>query len=901
MSNSKNNLDRVGYSESDGSSGETDSNMLSDDGMSSDCDKETQSDSDMLSDSDAVTNSTVESESGQLDSSDNSSNKSNSLGDNESDDDRLRIQDQEQTDSLKAASSSESLSQCSNSECNCCSDTDTDNTLDSITDDEDIDESSNSSCSNPHDDIDIMFKADADTLADIIFIVTFSVENNLSYKAMDKLVKRFVKPKLGKLSSIHMLRKWLCRSQVVPDLYLICSQEGCDMFWVSGGVPDNCSKCGEEISEKNLKKEGFFFLYSKVGVLLKKLLENPEVENHFRSYSQKIEERVSTTIDDITSAERYKEIKAHLHLSARAHPNQPPMYDFVSLVFSLDGVETSKSSVRSLEPLQIILAELSPYIRCKKILTPFLFIGDKNKGISFKEKYIKVFVDDLIQNFNFGFDWFSAHLGKCVNTKVVALAFCADTVGKHPILGIKSHNGYNSCPSCEIPGTSIKNCSVINYKPAQFDQSDKMIEFDLRDGTCLLNAEKGQIVDKPAIASIPLFQPFLCTGIDPMHGIDIGVFKKIFNNIFSTSKNAYSVGANGRRRASEVMLDNIKGADFMPRSPRSLSQFKHFKASEMHMLGFFFLVPIFVELTSTNVTLKRCFENYVDLIVGLSILYGDNISKEDILEAKKNLHKFYTDYTRIYGTDKCTTNIHLMVHVADTVQCLGPLWALSMYPFEAQNRKFVNSFQTNSKGILYQISERMQWNDCVEKLQQKVVDLGADYDRHCAKSWNLKSAGTTKVLGKGYTVDLSAEATKIPELWGEICSQPETAKTHQRAQVGRLLFSTRKYHEIKKTKEKNFYFRGKVNSQEVFGEILEILLVKGQVIFVYQRYQRLTICPVQLPENILRARHLAVVQKMNDHRKEYIIATAIEKQCIAMPIKKTNLLLFGFLNHNLEV
>ena len=82
----------------------------------------------------------------------------------------------------------------------------------------------------PHDDIDIMFKTDADTLADIIFIVTFSVENNRSYKAMDKLVKRFVKPKLGKLSSIHMLRKWLCRSQVVPEMYLICSQEGAICF-----------------------------------------------------------------------------------------------------------------------------------------------------------------------------------------------------------------------------------------------------------------------------------------------------------------------------------------------------------------------------------------------------------------------------------------------------------------------------------------------------------------------------------------------------------------------------------------------------------------------------------------------------------------------------------------------
>ncbi|KAL5268685.1 hypothetical protein ACHWQZ_G002515 [Mnemiopsis leidyi] len=759
-----------------------------------------------------------------------------------------------------------------------------------------------SSYSNPLDDKNV-FVADADILTDIIFIVTFSVENNLSYKAMDKLVKRFVKPKHRNISSIHMLRKWLSKAQVVPDLYLICSKEGCDMFWSSGAVPNICSDCGEQLSEKKLKKEGFFFLYSKIGVLLKKLLENPETENMFLSYSQKIEASVSTSIDDIVTAERYQAIKSYFQQLPRTHPTQPHVYDFLSLVFSLDGVETSKSSIRSLEPLQIMIAELSPYIRSKKILTPFLFIGDKNKGISFKQNYIKVFVDDLIQNFNCGFEWFSDYFKKSVHTKIVALAFCADTVGKHPILGIKSHNGYNSCPLCLIPGTSVKGCSVI-YKPAQFDRAGKMIEFDLREGNCRLDIENGQVVDMPAIASIPMFHPYLSTGIDPMHGIDIGVFKKIYNNIFSTTKKDYSVGANGRRRASEVMLNNIKGADFMPRNPRSLSQFKHFKASEMHMLGFFYFIPIFVELSSENEQLMRCFKNFVDLIVGLSILYGNNISSEDILEAKTNLFRFYADYTRIYGIEKCTTNIHLMVHVADSVQCLGPLWALSMYPFEAQNRKFVNSFQTNSKGILHQISERMQWKDSMEKLQKKVVDLGGECENSCARSWNLHTEGhrTTKVLGKGCIIDHSTEAARIPQLWEEICSEPESAKSYPRAQVGRTTFSTRKYHERNEKKEKNFYFRGNLNSEEVFGEILEILVVKGEVFFVYNRYTKITSpCPVQLPDNILRARHLALVQKKQDKCKEFIKVSAVDKQCIAMNIKNTNLILFGFLNHNLEV
>ena len=124
-----------------------------------------------------------------------------------------------------------------------------------------------------------------------------------------------------------MLRKWPCKSQVVPYLYLICSQEGCDK-------PLLAAKCGVDnrYFEKEFEKIRVFLSLLKRWIILKNPLKNPEIDYIFRSNSQKIEARVSTSIDDITSAEEHQEIKSHLQLSP------PLMYDFVSLVFSLGGV-----------------------------------------------------------------------------------------------------------------------------------------------------------------------------------------------------------------------------------------------------------------------------------------------------------------------------------------------------------------------------------------------------------------------------------------------------------------------------------------------------------------------------------------------------------------------------------
>ena len=70
-----------------------------------------------------------------------------------------------------------------------------------------------------------------------------------------------------------------------------------------------------------------------------------------------------------------------------------------------------------------------------------------------------------------------------------------------------------------------------------------------------------------------------------------------------------------------------------------------------------------------------------------------------------------------------------MLHLPDVEKHLGPLWAISMYPFESQNRIF-----RNSCGILKQI----QWRISIE-LVYGTNSIGLNEDMvSIAEMWRLE-------------------------------------------------------------------------------------------------------------------------------------------------------------------
>lgn len=83
------------------------------------------------------------------------------------------------------------------------------------------------------------------------------------------------------------------------------------------------------------------------------------------------------------------------------------------------------------------------------------------------------------------------------------------------------------------------------------------------------------------------------------------------------------------------------------------------------------------------------------------------------------LEKFVEQASSLYGVRMMTYNVHQMLHLADSVRQLGPLWAHSAFVFESGNGRMVSSIHA-ANGAPLQILERLAVAQEVELLMQQV-------------------------------------------------------------------------------------------------------------------------------------------------------------------------------------
>ncbi|KAL1473062.1 hypothetical protein MTO96_038947, partial [Rhipicephalus appendiculatus] len=79
------------------------------------------------------------------------------------------------------------------------------------------------------------------------------------------------------------------------------------------------------------------------------------------------------------------------------------------------------------------------------------------------------------------------------------------------------------------------------------------------------------------------------------------------------------------------------------------------------------------------------------------------------------LSSFVTRCATLYGVAAATFNVHQILHLAENVRQLGPLWANSAFVFEGGNSKLVKSV-TAAHGLPHQIVERVVMGQCLNNL-----------------------------------------------------------------------------------------------------------------------------------------------------------------------------------------
>lgn len=130
---------------------------------------------------------------------------------------------------------------------------------------------------------------------------------------------------------------------------------------------------------------------------------------------------------------------------------------------------------------------------------------------------------------------------------------------------------------------------------------------------------------------------------------------------------------------------------------------------------------------------------------GVYLLLKDAVEESDVSKASDLLAEFVVTTPVLYGTTARTFNVHQLLHLAKSVQQLGPLWSHSTFIFESGNGLLLK-LVSDANGVPLQMLQyfAMQLKRIVGKLEPFAETVA-----FCSSISDARIGRSTHTLGKG--------------------------------------------------------------------------------------------------------------------------------------------------------
>ncbi|CAN7992683.1 unnamed protein product, partial [Ixodes hexagonus] len=187
-----------------------------------------------------------------------------------------------------------------------------------------------------------------------------------------------------------------------------------------------------------------------------------------------------------------------------------------------------------------------------------------------------------------------------------------------------------------------------------------------------------------------------------MHSVLLGVTRQLTELLLgsSNSEQRFYIGRPAVLSTLNERLLSIKPPHCFTRLPRSLADRAFWKASEWRLWLLYYCLPCTLDILPS-----RYWRHFARLSQAVHILLRTEITPSLIKCAEQLLKKFVARVPGLYGETAMTFNMHQMLHLANSVRHMGPLWANSAFTFEAGNGRLLRHV-TAAKGVPLQVVER---------------------------------------------------------------------------------------------------------------------------------------------------------------------------------------------------
>lgn len=280
-----------------------------------------------------------------------------------------------------------------------------------------------------------------------------------------------------------------------------------------------------------------------------------------------------------------------------------------------------------------------------------------------------------------GIDVFVPNVNTLIPVRAINLTGTCDLPAKALFLNMNQYNGEYGCPKCKEKGRIVANRRIYPYAP------NLNLRTDSETLTHALQAYESNVkvcgVKGPSIMSKIVSKCVKTTAVDGMHCVFLGVVYAFLLFWFDSQYSNEPFSIHNLTKVIDERSSNIKPPAYVQRRPRSIEKHSKFwKASEFKNWFFYFSLPILQDILP-----NEYFEHYKLLVLGISLLYQEDISSEMVDLADEALREFVARYEQLYGLEHITCNVHQLRHLAETVRNTGPLWTTSCFPFDDLNGK----------------------------------------------------------------------------------------------------------------------------------------------------------------------------------------------------------------------
>ncbi|XP_056019403.1 uncharacterized protein LOC125661273 isoform X1 [Ostrea edulis] len=470
--------------------------------------------------------------------------------------------------------------------------------------------------------------------------------------------------------------------------------------------------CGKLISENEI----MYFLEMPVDSQLRNLFSQQgfyEKLNH-RFQRENIQEKYGDVYD------------GELYRSYSENGGPLSQQENVSFTFNTDGAPVFKSSKISVWPIFLVVNELPYKLRMLKenMLMAGLWFGPCKPAMG---TFLSPFLD-CFKRLHDGIQCFSPFLGN-FTCRAYLLNGTADLPARSLLCNSVQYNGSFSCWKCLQKGETSErgkgHTHIFPYITANPKGPERTVNDVHRDAQQAMNNLEHRStgysvngVKGPSwLTFFPKYNIVSGISIDYMHGVLLGVQKLMLRLWFSSEFKSKNFSFHKHVQTVDFRLKNLKPTLDISRLPRSIeNDLKYWKAYEYRSFLLYFGAPLLFGILD-----KNRFNHYLQLVNGIHILLKYGSTKDEVSDAETMLLNFCANFECLY--DKCfmTLNIHQLVHLADSVRILGPLYTHSCFSFEDKNGFLLKMIQ-GTQNIDSQIVTGVSFVQKIPELKQKFLE-----------------------------------------------------------------------------------------------------------------------------------------------------------------------------------